>query len=116
MRVTVNQESVEVEESRPTIRTLLASKEMPDQSVVVAVNGDVVRREEWDSHRIEEGDEVEIVHAVAGGSGADELVIAGERFSSRLFLERVMNLGKNRIEMRISRSAWLLRDLRFPHS
>jgi hypothetical protein len=31
-------------------------------------------------------------------------------------LERVMNLGKNRIEMRIPRSAWLLRDLRFPHS
>ncbi len=86
MRVTVNQESVEVEESRPTIRTLLASKEMPDKSVVVAVNGDVVRREEWDSHRIEEGDEVEIVHAVAGGGGEDELVIAGERFSSRLFL------------------------------
>jgi hypothetical protein len=31
-------------------------------------------------------------------------------------LERVMNLGKNRIEMRIPRSAWFLRDLRFPHS
>jgi hypothetical protein len=31
-------------------------------------------------------------------------------------LERVMNLGENRIEMRIPRSAWFLRDLRFPHS
>jgi hypothetical protein len=31
-------------------------------------------------------------------------------------LERVMNLGKSRIEMRISRSAWSPRDLRFPHS
>ncbi len=31
--------------------------------------------------------------------------------------ERVMNLGENRIGMRIPRSAWiLLRDLRFPHS
>jgi thiazole synthase len=86
MQVTVNRESVEVEESKPTIRTLLAGKEMPDKSVVVAVNGDVVRREEWDSCRIEEGDEVEIVHAVAGGGGEDELVIAGKTFSSRLFL------------------------------
>ena len=86
MQVTVNRESVEVEESKPTIRTLLAGKEMPDKSVVVAVNGDVVRREEWDSCRIEEGDEVEIVHAVAGGGGEDELVIAGETFASRLFL------------------------------
>src|SRR5215213_7380101 len=31
-------------------------------------------------------------------------------------LERVMNLGENRIGMRIPRSAWILRDLRFPHS
>jgi hypothetical protein len=31
-------------------------------------------------------------------------------------LERVMNLGENRIEMWIPRSAWFLRDLRFPHS
>jgi uncharacterized membrane protein YfcA len=33
-----------------------------------------------------------------------------------LALERVMNLGENRIGMRIRRSAWFLRDLRFPHS
>jgi myo-inositol-hexaphosphate 3-phosphohydrolase len=31
-------------------------------------------------------------------------------------LERVMDLGENRIEMRIPRSAWFVRDLRFPHS
>jgi hypothetical protein len=31
-------------------------------------------------------------------------------------LERVMNLGENPIEMRISRSAWFPRDFRFPHS
>src|SRR5919107_3237626 len=31
-------------------------------------------------------------------------------------LERVMNLGDNRIEMRITRSGWFLRGLRFPHS
>ncbi len=85
MRVTVNREAVEVEDG-PTIRDLLAGKELPDRSVVVAVNGDVVRREEWDERRISEGDEVEIVHAVAGGSEDDELVIAGESFSSRLFL------------------------------
>ena len=31
-------------------------------------------------------------------------------------LERVMDLGENRIEMWIPRSARFLRDLRFPHS
>src|SRR5215204_3415337 len=40
------------------------------------------------------------------------------RFKRRGFLnlERVMNLGESRIEMRISRSAWFPRDLCFPHS
>jgi hypothetical protein len=37
------------------------------------------------------------------------------KFKSLAGLERVMNLGENRIEMRIPRSAWFLRDLRFPH-
>jgi hypothetical protein len=36
--------------------------------------------------------------------------------AGRAPLERVMNLGENRIGMRIPRSAWFLRDLRFPHS
>jgi hypothetical protein len=31
-------------------------------------------------------------------------------------LERVMNLGENRIEMRIPRSPWFPCDLRFRHS
>ena len=31
-------------------------------------------------------------------------------------LERVMNLGENRIGMRIPQSAWFPRNLRFPHS
>jgi hypothetical protein len=31
-------------------------------------------------------------------------------------LERVVNLGENRIEMRISQSAWFPRNFCFPHS
>jgi hypothetical protein len=37
-------------------------------------------------------------------------------YLTRPKLERVMNLGKSRIGMRISRSAWFPRDLCFPHS
>jgi hypothetical protein len=39
-----------------------------------------------------------------------------ENVPSPSALERVMNLGENRIGRRIPRSAWFLRDLRFPHS
>ncbi len=90
MNVTLNREPVEIGEPEGTVRGLLAGRSIPDEAIVVAVNGDVIRRSEWDGHRLAEGDEVEIVHAVAGGSGEageeDDLVIAGERFSSRLFL------------------------------
>lgn len=86
MRVSINREPVEVEDREPTLGALLADKQVPEEGIVVAVNGEVVRREEWHSYTISEGDEVEVVHAVAGGSDRDELEIAGERFSSRLFL------------------------------
>jgi thiazole synthase len=84
MNVTVNREPMEVEEKDPTVRSLLSDKNLPDKSIVVAINGEVVRREAWDDHKLHADDEIEIVHAVAGGS--DELIIAGEVFSSRLFL------------------------------
>ena len=87
MNVTLNQERVELAGPEGTVRGLLAGRNIPEEAIVVAVNGDVIPRGEWDERRLTEGDEVEIVHAVAGGSGeADELVIAGEVFSSRLFL------------------------------
>ena len=88
MNVTLNREPVRIDGSEGTIRGLLAERGIPEEAMVVAVNGDVVRRDEWDERRLTDGDEVEIVHAVAGGSGEEEdpLVIAGEVFSSRLFL------------------------------
>lgn len=86
MNVTVNRQPVEVEAQEPTIRTLLAERGVPEEGIVVAIDGDVVPRGEWDERTVGEGDEVEIVHAVAGGSGEDVLEVAGEIFSSRLFL------------------------------
>ena len=86
MNLTVNREPARIETARPTVRALIEDRNMPPESVAVAVNGEVLRREEWEARELEEGDEVEIVRAVAGGSGEDDLVIAGERFSSRIFL------------------------------
>ena len=88
MNVTLNREPVRIDGPEGTIRRLLAEREISEEAIVVAVNGDVVRRNEWDERRLADGDEVEIVHAVAGGSGEgdDDLVIAGEVFGSRLFL------------------------------
>jgi thiamine biosynthesis protein ThiS len=37
------------------------------RGVAVAINGEVIRRGEWTSTSIQDGDVVEIVNAVAGG-------------------------------------------------
>ena len=51
-------------------------------------------------------------NASRGGRSKANAEIAGLKAQ----LERVMKLGGNRIEMRIPRSDWFPRDLRFPHS
>ena len=88
MKVTLNREPIKLGEQAGTVRGLLAERNIPEEAIVVAVNGDVIRRGEWDERRLTDGDEVEIVHAVAGRNGdeEDDLVIDGARFSSRLFL------------------------------
>ena len=55
--------------------------------VVAAVNGEIIERRDWSALLLREGDRIEVVAVVAGGSGqsaADALVIAGVRFQSRL--------------------------------
>ncbi len=70
-----------------TIADLVQGQVIAEKSVVVAVNGDIIPRSNWAEHELKEGDDVDIVRAVSGGDHApDPLTIAGETFSSRLFL------------------------------
>lgn len=87
MNITLNREPVELPQEEPTVQRLMEERGLPHRSVVVAVNDEVLRRDEWPTRKVREGDSVEIIHAVAGGApDEDTLEIAGERFSSRLFL------------------------------
>jgi thiazole synthase len=86
MKLTVNNEIVELNAERQTIDAFLEVREIPAKSVVVAVNDDIVPRTEWETHELKDGDSVEIVQAVSGGNHDDTLTIAGHTFSSRLFI------------------------------
>ncbi|HEV2127775.1 MAG TPA: sulfur carrier protein ThiS [Thermomicrobiales bacterium] len=89
MRILLNREEAQVEEGA-TIAAVVEEKALPARSVIVAVNDDVVEREQWPTHELQEGDSVEIVRAVSGGdhtmTSNDTLTIAGREFTSRLFL------------------------------
>src|SRR6218665_3406803 len=85
MKLVVNQTEKIVDLTNPTIAAFVSTANLPIKAIVIAVNGDVIPKSAWDDTSLKDGDEVEIVRAVSGGDH-DPLVIAGETFSSRLFL------------------------------
>ncbi len=50
-----------------TLETVLATLSFPQEGVALALNGQVLRRADWESTALGEGDRIEIVRAVGGG-------------------------------------------------
>ena len=50
-----------------TLEALLALEGMAERRVAVEVNGDIIPRGRHQAHVLQEGDRVEIVHALGGG-------------------------------------------------
>ena len=70
-----------------TLNALLAHLNIDPRRVAVEHNLTVVKRGRYESTEIQEGDQIEIVNFVGGGSlNPDHLVIAGREFSSRLIV------------------------------
>jgi thiazole synthase len=86
MKISLNGEPHEV--AGPlTLNALLAQLNIDPRRVAVEHNLTVVKRANYDSTRIQDGDQIEIVNFVGGGSlSADPLVIAGREFASRLIV------------------------------
>ncbi|MBD5310668.1 MAG: sulfur carrier protein ThiS [Muribaculaceae bacterium] len=64
MNITVNSQPHSVADTS-TVISLLG--ERPAQGTAIAVNGHLVRRQDWDSTPLHEGDEVVIISAAYGG-------------------------------------------------
>ena len=54
-------------EAAMTVATLLKALGVSPRLVAVAVNGEVVRRDDWSVALVRDGDAVQIVRAVGGG-------------------------------------------------
>jgi len=91
MRVTLNGKQAEWPAGQNLLEYLRGRGVEPER-VVAAVNGEIQGRASWHAVVPREGDRIEVVQVVAGGSGArvslrpadDPLVIAGVTFHSRL--------------------------------
>lgn len=66
MQITVNGELMTVD-SAITLQALLDTLAMSGGRLAVEVNENIVPRSEHDSHKLQDGDTVEIVHAIGGG-------------------------------------------------
>jgi thiazole synthase len=68
-----------------TVETIVRELADSAHGVAVAVDGEVVPRGEWPERALRDGEEVEVLHAVQGGS-AEAFEIAGRVLESRLVL------------------------------
>ncbi len=68
MRIELNGEPVELADAATVADAVAAAGvDGEPRGVAVAVDGEVVRRAEWDATRLREGQSVEVVRAVQGG-------------------------------------------------
>ncbi|MGH2822897.1 MAG: sulfur carrier protein ThiS, partial [Thermoleophilaceae bacterium] len=84
IRASVNGEARELSDGA-TVESIVRDFATSGRGVAVAVDGEVVPRGEWPDRTLRDGQEVEVLHAVQGGS-PEAFDIAGRPFESRLVL------------------------------
>lgn len=68
MQVQLNGERREFLRQNLSLSELIQELSLAPQRIAVEVNKQIVRRGEWETTAIKEGDQIEIVHFVGGGS------------------------------------------------
>ena len=71
MQIHVNDEIREVPDS-VSLQQLISNLHLAPERIAIEVNHDVIRRADWPATVLKEGDRVEIVHFVGGGSARQE--------------------------------------------
>src|SRR5213592_4664069 len=86
IEIRLNGEAQELPASLNIVQ-LLEHFDLPKDRVAVERNRSIVPKTQWGSVGVNNGDELEVVHFVGGGSGNDDpFVIAGRAFKSRLIV------------------------------
>ncbi len=67
MTITLNGEQSEID-ARAAVSDLITTLGLKPERIAVEINGQIVRRSNWESTTLVEGDKVEIVHFVGGGA------------------------------------------------
>ncbi|HEX5702827.1 MAG TPA: sulfur carrier protein ThiS [Pyrinomonadaceae bacterium] len=67
MRIQINGEPREFPQDSRSLNELIDTLALPPQRIAVEVNKTIVRRSDWPTTTVKDGDQIEIVHFVGGG-------------------------------------------------
>ncbi|MBM3405293.1 MAG: sulfur carrier protein ThiS [Bacteroidetes bacterium] len=67
MNITLNNNLESFDEARMTVLDLLRIKNFTFKMLVVKINGNLVRKEDYDSTFISDSDHVTVLHLISGG-------------------------------------------------
>lgn len=65
---------------------LLDKHEFRREMIAVEINGVIIKKENYSTTPINDGDVIEVVHFMGGGSCEDKLILGGHEFTSRFIL------------------------------
>jgi len=69
MKITLNnsQEMLETPEEALTIDQLLQIKKYSFRNLIVKINGEFVKRNEYNKAKFKDGDKIDVIHMISGG-------------------------------------------------
>lgn len=67
MKILLNNREEIIEQSNITISDLLILKNFTWKMLVIKYNGKLLKRAEYDTVRINEGDDISVIHLITGG-------------------------------------------------
>lgn len=66
MRISLNDEGIELENAL-TVKELLAQLGYHQPGSALAINQTIIPRDSWDNHLLQDGDDILLFQAIAGG-------------------------------------------------
>ena len=66
MEIIVNGQRRDIKD-KSTVLQLLNELQVKEKTMAVAINMEIVKKEQWEKHTIHEGDKLELLHFVGGG-------------------------------------------------
>ncbi|QTF10356.1 sulfur carrier protein ThiS [Brenneria izadpanahii] len=66
MKITLNDQTIELEDTL-TVETLLTQVNRLEPGTALAINQTIIPREAWARHRLQDGDDILLFQAIAGG-------------------------------------------------